>query len=778
MTDQQDHSDNINQIWAKSDGKSLVQHIEDCLRVYRDLTIALPMIPSISGLKNFFDLLFCAVYLHDWGKAHKEFQKVLQKKENHWLHNRHEIFSVPFVEMLNFPREQKHLIAKAVIGHHKDFETLSAYLYSDKDIEEYRLNPVASVNPRDFKENLKKCFDFNYLKVLKNQMQEAYRKYSAGNFQFKFMSVDFSAQENPIQTYASIEDNDLDTSQYWQKMLLSGSVKICDHMGSAEIKEISRLAADNFYFLDQFKDRCYEHQKRCGDINGNVFLMAPTGSGKTESALFWIRKQLQSSHQGRIFYILPYTASINAMHRRFIRGFEKNDVTPETTRYIGIVHGKLSQYLAQYFEESEDNHQELHSRLKKIKDLHRQMVHPLKIVTPFQILKYCYGVKGFEMGFTELAGAMLIFDEIHAYDVQTFAQITASLQWMIKHLKIRVMIMTATLPFYMLDELQKAIGSSEIVKAQESLMETFTRHCVSILQGAIFDQIPLILEKIEKGTRVIVVCNTVSNAQNMFRILTSELQTNQSLLIHSRFIAEDRMQKERRLFENEADICLLVGTQAIEVSLDIDFDVMFTEPAPLDALIQRFGRINRKRKKGICPVFVCQEGGEADHYIYPQNIVQKTLDVLNGISVIKESMLQEMLNHVYPECPEQEKYLEIKAGFTESLSRLKPFMQYKEEEDQFYEKFSGVPVLPVCFREMYERRIKDFDFIHAENLMITLHKGMVHKLRNQELIEKDFVQTEKKRGRNGFPYRIVKCKYDQNIGLLEEKEEDQTVLFF
>ena len=73
---------------------------------------------------------------------------------------------------------------------------------------------------------------------------------------------------------------------------------------------------------------------------------------------------------------------------------------------------------------------------------------------------------------------------------------------------------------------------------------------------------------------------------------------------------------------------------------DIDFDEMFTEPAPLDALIQRFGRINRKRKKGICSVNVCREGGENDHYIYPETIVKNTLDVLRDVTVIKEKELQ------------------------------------------------------------------------------------------------------------------------------------------
>lgn len=550
---------------------------------------------------------------------------------------------------------------------------------------------------------------------------------------------------------------------------VSGATKLCDHMGSAEITEISRLTEDGFGFLDRFDSKWYAHQERCGYMDGNMFLMAPTGSGKTEAALRWVRKQLQSGHQGRIFYVLPYTASINAMHRRLIEDFEEEGVKPGHTKYIGVMHGKLSQYLAHYFENEEDHPEAFQSQLAKIKEMHRQMVHPLKVVTPFQILKYCYGVKGFEMGFTELAGAMLIFDEIHAYDTQTFAQIVSSLNWMVKHLHIRAMIMTATLPSFMLKELRSAVGSSGIVKAEDALLEQFTRHRICMLDGTIFDQIPAIRDALDNGKRVIVVCNTVENAQEVFRHFSGAKEAQKAILLHSRFTAEDRMKKESVLSEEEKNVHLLVGTQAIEVSLDIDFDVMFTESAPLDALIQRFGRINRKREKGICPVYVCREGGTYDHYIYPKEIVADTLRVLKDVSVIKECALQKMLDDVYPDWPEKDKYDETKAGFAESLLRLKPFMRHKEEEKAFYERFSGITVLPVKYQDDYETCIRRLDFIESEKWLVTMHRGMFYKLRNQGLMEKNTLETERGGRRKVLPYWVVKCKYDPQLGLLDKE---------
>ncbi|GBC60651.1 CRISPR-associated helicase/endonuclease Cas3 [Desulfonema ishimotonii] len=782
-------------VWAKSDGKSLLQHLEDCLCIYRDLTHALPLLPILAKSENFFDWLFCAVYMHDWGKAHiefqkvlgncktlhiadsdqgkahMEFQKVLRKVKNDWHRNRHEFFSVPFVGMLPFSPDENQLITQAITGHHKDFEALSGYLPSKQKIENYGIT-ASGVNPLDFQENLLKKLNIGYLKALKEKFQTIYGQYAAGNRQFEFQGIDFANQPHPVRAHVRpyLDDGTQpDHKEYWQQMLLIGGLKICDHMGSAEIPGIPRLSETHFGFLKQSDYEWYPHQEVCGQTGGNLFLTAPTGSGKTEAALLWARKQFEAGHQGRIFYVLPYTASINAMHRRLVRDFD-GDVSPDQSRHVGILHGKLGQYLSAYFENADDP-VEKEGHIQKIKEMHRQVVHPLKVVTPFQILKYFFGVKGFEKGLTELAGAMLIFDEIHAYDMQTFAQISASLEWMRKYMGIRVMVMTATLPAFMLEELRRAVGDSETVRADKALLEKFRRHRAGIVEGNIFHQIPSIRNALEDGKRVIVVCNTVANAQAVYQKLADATEEN-AVLLHSRFTVEDRLAKEKALFEETDTISLLVGTQAIEVSLDIDFDVMFTEPAPLDALIQRFGRINRRREKGICPVYVCREGGENDGYIYPGELVERTLAVLADVSEIDETLLQTMLDRVYPDWPDKKKYDDVRAAFSDSLTRLRPFMRHKESEAEFYKRFNGVPVMPGKFQELYEKRLRAYELIEAEKLFVSLHQGTFSKLRNNGICKKDAAVVEKKGRLKSVPYWLAQCPYDRNLGLLDNDTED------
>ncbi len=763
MSDKNISKCSLDSVWAKSDGQSLLAHLENCLQVYQHLTEAIPILPILTQAEAFWDWLFCAVYMHDWGKAHKEFQKLLKNQSNQWHHNRHEFFSVPFVDMLPFSTEIKHLIALAILGHHRDFETLLEHMPSKQKIELYELNSKG-INPMDYTKNLCAKLDVGYLILLKNNFGDIYTKYTKKTRPFSFQAVAFNQHPHPVQRYVRsyiMTDLPPEPKTYWRHIFLSGALKICDHMGSAGLLKIPRLSTTNFNFLQTQQYQWYQHQKRCAQTEGNLFLNAPTGSGKTEAALLWLKRQFETGHQGRVFYILPYTASINAMHRRLMKLFEPETTNVTKTRYVGLLHGKLSQYLAESFE---DELLQNNQNFKHVRDMYRQMVHPLKIVTPFQILKYFFGIKGFEKGLTELAGALLIFDEIHAYDMQTFAQISASLEWMHKHLGIRTMIMTATLPLFMLRELARAMGNSVTIHADNKLLKKFARHRVNILAGDIFTQIPKICEAIQQGRRVIVACNTVATAQKIYLDLSKKFSSESSLLIHSRFTVRDRLEKEKRLFENPESLLLLVGTQAIEVSLDIDFDALFTEPAPLDALVQRFGRVNRKNQKPTCPVYVCREGGENDHFIYPFNLVSRTLEVLQEVDEIQESQLQDMLDQVYPDWDDVEKYQEIREGFLQSLKRLKPYMRH-EEEEEFYKQFNGVPVIPVALQREYEKYMSEFAFIKAQELYVNLHQAVFFKLLKSNLLDKGGIAIQKKGRLRSIQYWISSCEYDSQLGL-------------
>ena len=140
------------------------------------------------------------------------------------------------------------------------------------------------------------------------------------------------------------------------------------------------------------------------------------------------------------------------------------------------------------------------------------------------------------------------------------------------------------------------------------------------------------------------------------------------LCYHSRFIQKDRSRKEEKIFEleNKDESCLLVATQVAEVSLDIDFDILFTENAPIDAIIQRAGMINRKRRKEGSKVIVFKHSETSEKFIYNlPGILKRTFTLLrkkNG-ERLNESHLLQMVNEVY-EGIEIETNEEFKNGLT------------------------------------------------------------------------------------------------------------------
>ena len=784
----------MEEAFGKSDGTTLMDHIMDCLVVYSHLRNTIPLLPQVTQLDNFWELLFFVIYFHDWGKCHQEFQKSLKGiKPNYWNLQRHESYSIPFLDKLDIPKREKLLVQRAILGHHKTFSSLLEKLKSAEDISlefelKWQRNSAykKAFHPEDFTENLRYNLNYDYLKYLIQEFSQIYQKFTQKKKKDLTKQVNLQEQKHPIEDIAKSTHKYLFNSEdvtYWQNLLLWGATKICDHYGSGKIKQITNFLPRDFSFLALLKAQLkkegkdfYFHQYNCYNQKGHCILIAPTGAGKTEAALGWLKKQLADSN-GRAYYILPYTASINAMHKRLIRDFSKAEGI-DGQSLIGIQHGKLTQYVAALYDAIEEQHQatifKKNAEIKKLRELYTKMIFPLKIATPFQLLKYCYGVKGFEMGFTELVGAKLIFDEIHAYDEITFAQLLTSMKYFIQHLHCRVMVMTATLPSYMMEQLQTVLTIERPIKADDELLKKFDRHRIKMRDGGVFDLIDEINQCYMEGQRIIVVCNTVQNAQQMYeRIkLTTGIHEKRITLLHSRFNAIDRQEKENRAMSPENQI--LIGTQAIEVSLDIDYDVMFTEPAPLDALLQRFGRVNRKRKKGLSQIYVAWQGGENDHYIYPQDVVERTIKLLGQLDIIHEIDLQKYLDFVYPDW-EKEQFLRFKdtqKGFSEAIKSLQPYERHKENEEEFYEKFDGIQVLPGKFLEEYKQLIQNYEFIKADNLPVTIHRGMYFKLKNDGQIENYCFAVETETGKVIKKYVVLaKCQYHSETGMTNELVE-------
>ena len=367
-------------------------------------------------------------------------------------------------------------------------------------------------------------------------------------------------------------------------------------------------------------------------------------------------------------------------------------------------------------------------------------------------------MRGFEMQFAEMAGGLFIFDEIHAYDPHTTALILTMVERLRQDYGAQFCIMTATMPKFLKEMFVTAIGEIAEIEMSAEKRDQFTRHRVRLLDGGIIDAIPEIAERLEGGERVLVVCNTVNQAQTVFEQLSPSAAKPQ--LLHSRFILQDRERIERKL----TDADLLVGTQAVEVSLDIDFDVLFTEPAPIDALIQRFGRVNRRQEKGICDVCICREGGESDKYIYSTERVQRTLSVFVDVDDLYESQVQNLIDTVYGEgydAKEQEIFDSAKSTFSQYLRSIVPFIEDASRQEEFPKLFKSVEVVPSDYESEFLGHIKAKEFYEAMAYVTSISQRQFTRLR----------KINKLYPRKG--QWIIHVQYDSDRGLaLDELAEN------
>lgn len=766
------------ELLAKSEPQiSLKQHIDDCLKILQYLKLCFPHVKEIAFNIDFWEIVRLSVITHDLGKAHADFVKVLLGLPNEWCGQRHELFSLPFISGLNVDPSTMQLISLVVAGHHRDFDRLH---------REYIANTYSSLNTDDeFGDEQLFSYEGEFSKV---HIKEVISLLD-GDFQIKLNALDIKHPQKLILAYlnkSSKGEFNISNENYFNLLLLFGALKHCDHLGSARMEHIELLEDSSFSFLDKGRIKLqdegndfYNHQLECSNTVGNIILTAPTGSGKTESALLWLRRQMEEYGQGRTFYVLPFTASINAMYERL--SFDEEGLGKLKA---GMLHGKLQDYLYDYLDNVQYTQSSKKEAIDEIRNKFKTLYTPLKVVTPFQLLKNLFGLKGFEQGIFEWVGGYFIFDEIHAYSPEVFAQIKVFLEYVVLNLKGKVLIMTATMPSFFKTELEKAIGHFTPITADHKLYKSFDRHCVILKDGLLSDSLYLIEEDLKAGKKVLVVCNTVLQSQIVFKYLKE--YTGHAVLLHSAFTGEDRTLHEKDLKKGENDkdnpIQLLVGTQAIEVSLDIDYDVIYTEPAPIDALIQRFGRVNRKRQKGVSPVIIFKESNKNDKFIYNVDLTLRTLEIFEKIvsdksGIIEERKLQQYIDFVYPHWDEKSK-----KQFDETYQLLKyttenqliPLLHSKEKEEDFYKQFDGIKVLPIRLRERFESYLSEFDFTGAERLKVQIRRNKFAQLLSEgdENLYKTSYNFETGKGKLlQITYWTLTKKYDSDVGLIYDEQE-------
>lgn len=326
----------------------------------------------------------------------------------------------------------------------------------------------------------------------------------------------------------------------------------------------------------------------------SAVVVAPTGAGKTELAFLW-------ATPGRFIYTLPLRAAVFQTFRRAQRLWGR--------KRVGLLYGDALAALAQQTtEEVALTHYETA----------RHLALPALITTGDQVFPYSFRPPGYERIYTTLQNYALIVDEVQAYDPQAAALIVRLLED-ITSLGGRFLLITATLPPFLEKEL-KSLNAEKIDLYAN--LDSFCKHKVEVLPctPAKKEDFPIpepVIQKIADivegkvavpylspahKPRILVVCNTRRQAVRMYEELEKRFSSNADIdLLHSLFTAKDRREKEEALMKRWGPARpplqkphILVATQVVEAALDLYGDVLFTELAPADALVQRMGRVARQ----------------------------------------------------------------------------------------------------------------------------------------------------------------------------------------
>lgn len=754
------------------ENESLVDHIHNALKVFKSIKEIYTDVPKICNNPNFFEHLFYSIFFHDFGKAASGFQDILLKsnQKKRWTY-RHEILSAGFIGYLNYPKEIGQAIAMAILMHHKDLNLIKI---------KYATEPQNFPGYQNFSE---KVFELKEnIKELKEIMEEYIPKFSKEYVGYELTNFNLPKVEDLDELRSSENYNDpylfymreflkdiekikrlrykngffsgpLIFNQYG--IFLLGFLIACDHLSSAGEYQLSSLVSE-IPWIKNFK--LNEIQQKTKNIKGNAILIAPTGYGKTEAALLWAWNNQNETFSKRIFYLLPYIASINAMYNRFEEGFHSKEI-------IGIIHSKVNTFLYDLYKKDLNNEDEdyffILSDVRKKINLCKKIYLPLKILTPFQILKAFFQIKGFEQQLSELSQALIIIDEIHAFDARTTALIIEMLHILNTYFNSKVCVMSATIPDFLkkllVDKLN--IKKDNQIYLNDELLNNMKRYIVKILKGGVNENLDFMISYIESNKKVLIVCNTVKKAQSTFERLKN--YSKNPILIHSRFT-----QKDRNKIEKKIEVCnLLIGTQAIEVSLDINFDVLFSEPAPFDALIQRAGRVNRLGHKSAWKnfktnIYIFSEGSPYDYRIYPIGLIDKTVSELMNEKDLSELKIQNILNKVYQDgfTEEEEKtYIQVTNSFQSLIKLMIPFERNKNAEKSFYNLFKSFEVIPIKYLDKVIKYIEKKQFLKLMALYIPIPDYKYFQLKKGNRII-----TNKKAGNIEF----TDLPYNSELGLI------------
>ncbi|HHG74269.1 MAG TPA: CRISPR-associated helicase Cas3', partial [Persephonella sp.] len=432
-------------------------------------------------------------------------------------------------------------------------------------------------------------------------------------------------------------------------------------------------------FQEKFKDK------------ENLVLVADTGLGKTGLSVMWSKRKM--------FYVLPNRTSTNAMFETMKEIFGNDKV--------GLLHSTSLFYV---FENADKEDFTVLRDYDNTKNLSK----PITISTADQLFTAVFKYPTYEKIYATLSYSDIVIDEIQGFDPAQIVPILRQIEETTK-LGARYLITTATLPQIIKEEFEKF--GFEVKTNDPDTIDNTKRHKVKILEKNIFEALEDIIKIASSGKNILILTNTVTTAQEVY----GKLDYKDKNLLHSRFVWKTRKAKEEQIKKDykTSKGKIWISTQLVEASLDIDFDVLFTEVAPADSLIQRMGRVWRHRKydyTGKEPnVYILSEVDEKKvSQVYEKALREESLTLINQHLDKEGYLLSREKRKIVEILYSREKLEELSSRYFEKWKEVEKVINsnweylFKKEAQEVFRDTFTFEAVPYVFKEKVVELLEEY----------------------------------------------------------------------